>query len=260
MKYKHGASGSADVTIQADDGQGNVVTDTFTVKVEPNLVVKSAGDTLNGLVVHGDTGKVSLNLTNNGGGIANGKVEVKVYLAPIDPSATGPVTLDPAHDILVGDFFKTLDIASGASGVISGNIKVPAIAEQLVNGAAFQLIEQVISPTGSTVHELFSDDNVTTNGSVVDSLELFGNFSHGTTSSGQAINPRINVPLTYTDANHNLVTLTYSGDGAGLLIHNTDGTVSLETGSLGLKGNPSLSTLKVKVHSSRRRHVPPYEF
>lgn len=174
LKYKPNSSGIAKVQVQVmDKVTGDSVVEEFEVKVLPNLVASNAGDTLPGSLVVGDSGTATVKLQNTGGGIANGLVDVKYYLSHIDgtDSSGNPLGSDPtgtivdANDILVGSLSGALiNIPAGKSGSLTANVAIPT-GTSLTDGS-YRLIAKVTQPDGSTITELFSDDNVTLDGSV----------------------------------------------------------------------------------------------
>jgi peptidyl-prolyl cis-trans isomerase A (cyclophilin A) len=177
LTYKQGASGVATVKVQVRDlsNPGAApITEEFVVKLQPNLLVHAASDTLPLTAVAGDTGVAKIDLVNTGGGAANGKVDVKFYLSHIDgtdeegkplgPDVTG--TILDASDIQVGSLTDAaVKIGSGKTGSLSARLLVPA-GTSLTDGN-YRLIAQVTPSTGNgAVIESYTDDNLMTDGGV----------------------------------------------------------------------------------------------
>ncbi len=213
LKYIPGKSGVANVTVHAMDVDGTAVDETFSVTVKPNLVARLAADPLPSILVPGDKGIVKLDVVNESGGFAKGKIDIQFYL-----SSDGIID---GSDALVGSLTdQAISIAGGRKTTFSVPI---AIAEQLAatQGQTYTLLGK-ITPN-SDIQELnnFTDDNVTLSGPGHAIYNAFGTF-----------NGRTNVPLHYHDADNTLVTVTLTGGGFGQIDATTlDATLHLTTAS-----------------------------
>ncbi len=174
LKYKPGASGVATVKVRVTDTiTGEEVFDQFDVTVKPNLLAQSGGDTLVRDLVAGDSGTGTVKLVNTGGATASGTVDVKFYLSHADGyDSTGlPLGADPngtildASDVQVGALMGAqVNIASGKTGSLTANLSLPGDID-LASGN-YRLISQVTTAGGSTITELFIDDNLAYDGNV----------------------------------------------------------------------------------------------
>jgi cyclophilin family peptidyl-prolyl cis-trans isomerase len=209
--YKPGASGVAKVTVTANNG-GDTTTDEFLLTVKPNLIAEAGGDTLPGVLVPSDTGTAKVKISNNTAGLAKGKVDVKFYLS--QETATDPhgLTLD-ASDIEIGSLTGlSLNLASGKSATFTGKVAVP---KEIVDSTGTYRVIAQVTPQGSSISEVFTDDNTMIGGAEHGLFNAFGNLPLGTDKNG---NPVVrNATLTYTDAGGHLVSLSLKGGGVGVL-------------------------------------------
>ncbi len=197
LRYVPGAAGVANVTVTATRG-AETVDIPFTVQLQPNLITHLLDSSLTGIVVPGDSGKVKFDLVNTGGALASGTVDVKLFLQRAD---------DPTQQIQIGSLQdQEVSIASGGKVVLSANVKLPAnLATQ--QGVQYKLVAEV-TPDAATFNsaELFTDDNRSVEGQTSRLFNAFGSF-----------NGRNNVPLTYTEADGDIVSFTVKGAGLGTL-------------------------------------------
>ncbi len=259
-----GAGGVAHITVQVNDqngqpvndDQGHPLTNTFSVSVLPNLIANSVSDTLPTLptlVPQGTSGNVTFKVMNEGVVNVNSVATINVYLAPI--GADGTVNFDASNPgIPLGSFTESLNLAPGGSQQFTHTVKVP---KDYFTSGAYEVVENVTIAQ----QELFTDDSNTggsafSNGAARGWNNIFGNFAQSTDNHGTPNNLRVNVPFTYTDSHGDLVTLTYKGDGAGVVIKNPDNTFSIETGYLGVTGNSSTSSLSVKITDASGHKLP----
>lgn len=165
LKYKAGEMGVAKVTVRATNPTtGDTGLEDFLVTVQPNLIAANAGDTLADLLVPGETGTASVKLTNTAGGLAEGLVDVKFYLSEVNALDPNGTTLD-ADDVAIGSKTQSIKIASGKSAVVTADVALTA-GMALEAGKSYRVLAEVTTPEGSSVVELFTDDNVAQLGDV----------------------------------------------------------------------------------------------
>lgn len=206
LLYAPGEAGIANVTVTATRGP-DTVDETFQVKVLPNLIGNVEVDPLRKIIVPGDVGAATVTLTNNGAGQLAANVDVKFYLSKAGGTEPNGTVVDPT-DLLVGQLLaQPVSLAGGASVDLIGNIRVPA---QLPAAAApYRLIVEVKTATGSTVTELFTDDNNAIDGDVHALVTQVG------TVSVQNFGTRIIPKLLYSAPDGDRVALRLTGSGTG---------------------------------------------
>jgi len=166
LNYKPGATGVADITVVAKNKNGDTATETFTVTVQPNLIVSSS-DTFNQLIATGSVGNAVTTLTNTGGGAATGKVDLTFYIQPLSSDSSGAITLNPNAIQIGTDNGVAINIASGKNMTITNSITMPDLSS-LTSGTSYQIIATVApsagTPSSPAITELFSDDNFSLDG------------------------------------------------------------------------------------------------
>lgn len=244
LKFAPNASGVVNVKVKVSKTGEPDVFDEFKVTVEPNLITDVVADGLKSTIVPGDTGTAKVSLVNNGGALAKGKVNVKLYLSKsngaLDDTDKGfTLETDGADpDVLVGELDNvSINVAAGKAATLAVKYKVPSTG--LADGSKYRLLAVVETPTGSKVVELHSDDNVGNftkeNTSLTDSSVL-----HQFALAFGTVGGRSNVPITVKDGSNNDVTLRLTGPGSGAVTKNSDGTVDIT-----LTGTTAASTLKL---------------
>ncbi|MDB6173685.1 MAG: peptidyl-prolyl cis-trans isomerase (rotamase) - cyclophilin family [Chthoniobacteraceae bacterium] len=170
LNYAAGKSGTATVKIKASQAGAEDQFDSFQVTVKPNLATSIVSDGLAAVLVPGASGKVRVELTNNGAALLTGKADVSFYLSKVtDSDPTG--TLFDSSDRPVGSISgKTVKLASGASTFLSGKLKgLPDASIDKTQNELFRLIavtEVHNAADNVTVSELFADDNVAIDGNI----------------------------------------------------------------------------------------------
>jgi len=244
LKFAPNASGVVNVKVKVSKTGEPDMFDEFKVTVKPNLITDVVSDGLQSTIVPGDTGTAKVSLINNGGALAKGKVNVKLYLSKSDGTfgdTDKGFTLetdgaDP--DVLVGELNNvSINVAAGKAATLAVKFKLPSTG--LTDGGKYRLLALVETPTGSTILELHTDDNL-------------GNFTKPTVqlTDSSVLHPfalafgtvggRSNVPITVKDGSNHDVTLRLAGPGSGAVTQNSDGTVDIT-----LTGTTAASTLKL---------------
>ncbi len=217
LAFSSTLNGTAKVKVTAGKN-GMEMTDEFLVNVKPNLIGEFADDGLPATFVPGDNGTAKLRISNNSGGLAKGTVNVKLFLSESNFSNNSDANgfaLDPMTDLQVAAFTDLrIKINPGKSATLPLKFTIPS--DGLVDGKKYRMLALVETPAGSTIQELFSDDN-TANFRRDDAglgdpevLRTF-DFAFGT------VGGRANVPITVKDANGDDVTFTLKGPGTGTL-------------------------------------------
>lgn len=236
LKYRAGGTGAVDVVVRAvgPDGPLDVITDTFNVTLQPNLVTSFVASTLPDFLTSGQTQTVKLQVSNSGGGIARGTVDVEFFLAEVNAS-TGTL-LDGGARIAVGELLnRSVSIASGGTTTLTAKLQVPA--ELATDTAKIYRLVAEVTPEGSlATQELFSDDNQALNGNN-QGINQFGG------SKARSI--------TYVEADGDRVTFTLTGGGIGQLT--PDGSGSLDLSVLNTTATSKLSARIVKATSGDGR-------
>ncbi len=254
-----GKAGTATISVTATDSQGSSVTTPFTVTVKPNLIINSVSDTLQNFISEGDTGKATFKITNTGAVNFTGLVDVNVYLVP--NGVTPQLTLDSttSHSYLLGTLSgASLNLDAGKSTTLTAShlaLGIPNLDQLSLNGD-YQIVEQIV-PQPDATPGLYSDKPVTVEGGIHSVYNLFGSYAAGFNAKGQPIGKHINTSFSYYNtgtaddgsSHGNLVTLTYKGGGAGVVIPGVNGGApSIATGYINeLQGNAATSSLSLKI-------------
>jgi cyclophilin family peptidyl-prolyl cis-trans isomerase len=235
LSYADGKAGVAQVNVTISKAGEASVTESFFVKVQPNLITDFADDTLLPSVVPGEVFKVKLNLSNTGGAAADGSVDVKFSLAPYIFSSGSYVPDTSLSPIPLNSITKTVDIGSGKSLSLTANVEISS-SLNLVDGTVYKLVADVSTNEGFNGTELFADDNSTLNGELHQLNNQFGDFE--TSVAGK----RSDAVLTYSEPDGDVVQFMVKGPGGGKLLKAADGSVSLE-----LSGTTQKTKLLAKV-------------
>lgn len=250
LKFKPGATGVAKVKVNISQPGETPVFDEFLVTVKPNLITEVANDGLQSTFVPGDKGTAKVTLINNGGGVAKGKVTVKLYLSESNGTQSdGPgFLLD--KDVNTGDrLLATLsnvaiNIQPGKSVTIPVKYLVDIVGEgaDLVDGKSYRLLAEVVTE-GSTVNELFTDDNYGNfrkDSAALNSPEVLRTFDLAFGS----VAGRKGVPITVQDADGQNITLRLTGPGTGDVVKNGDGTVDITVSGTTAASKLTITTAK----------------
>lgn len=246
LKYTPGMTGVAKVKVKvSNEGEADEF-DEFLVTVKPNLLADVTGDGLHSSFVPGDKGTANIQILNNSGGLAKGKVNVKLYLSESVLTSDGDgkgFELDTEGadaDFLLATLNDvSINVVPGKSTTIPVKFTVPA--DGLTSGKQYRLLAKVETADGSTIQELFTDDNVgnfTRNDASLVSPDVLRTF----TVDFGAVGGRSKVPLTVQDADGQNVTFILKGAGTGSVVKNTDGTVDIT-----VTGTNAKSSLQVKT-------------
>jgi hypothetical protein len=166
----------------------------------PLLVPSLVSITLPSLFIPGDSGTVTLSLTNGGGGPANGKVAINLFL-----SADGLIDASSIPINVPSFLSRAILIGSGKTITLAAHF----VAGKYVPGS-YSIVAQITPISGITTDEL--TQSVLVSASTFQAAGLvFGNVGahHG-------------LPLTLTDSAGDRVTLTLSGPGLGTVTQNGD--------------------------------------
>jgi cyclophilin family peptidyl-prolyl cis-trans isomerase len=218
LNYAPDMAGVANITVTAHQGS-DTATETFTVKVLPDLITKVTANSLEKIIVPGDLGTATALISNSGAGQFTGVVDVKFYLSKRGGNDQFGANLDE-DDVLIGQALdQTVSIPNGGKVSVPGNITVPL---QLVDQIdAYVVIAQVQTDSGPA--ELFADDNV---GFSKEVHALTNQFGKATVNFGNSQNPDIvtreNVKLVYMEPDGDRVTLGLTGVGSGQVLLNGD--------------------------------------
>lgn len=194
----------------------------------PDLVGVSVSDShLQPVIVPGDVGLAKFTFGNIGASTADGKVDVKFYLSPFDLT-TGTATLDTTKNPLVGEMDGiSVNLATNKTQTVSVPYEVPT---DLSLGEGVYRLYGVVSSsaTGGTGDMVASDNSVgaTSLAGIHDLANQFGTFIVLNTGIGNF--ERKDAVLTYEDSSHNLVHLKFTGQGAGQVLSDGSGGVSLQ--------------------------------
>ncbi len=248
LKYTPGMTGVAKVKVKVSKTGEADEFDEFSVTVKPNLLADVQNDGLHSSFVPGDKGVANIQIANNSGGLAKGKVNVKLYLSQSTLTNTGDAlgfaldTTGPNADLLLATMSDVaINVVPGKSTTIPVKFTVPATG--LTNGMQYRLLAEVETANGSTIQELFTDDNVgnfSKSGVSLASPDVLRTFS----LDFGAVGGRSKVPLTVQDADGQNITLMLTGAGTGSVVKNTDGTVDVSVSGTNTKSILSIQTAK----------------
>ncbi len=237
LEYEPGKAGIADIKITIPDGNGELE-ESFSVKVQPNLITSFAANALPGALLPGDGGKVKLNLTNTGGGFAEGDVEVRFYFAKAVLVGGQYQPVDPLVRMEANTATVPVKIGSGDTVTVTVPVHVPS--ELVVgNDTVYQLFAEIVPKNGTVQNELYSDDNATLQaGGTHQIVNAFGNVGDK------------NRTLTYTDADGDQIVLKLKGKGYGQLFLQPDGKMDIQ-----INGTDA----KTKIVAKKNNSAAPFE-
>ncbi len=241
LKYSTTMTGVARVTVKISKVGEADVFDDFLVTVKPNLITNIVTDGLPGIFVPGDSGTAKVKLTNTAGGVANGKVSVKLFLSESNGTGTDldgfTLVQDGANpDIFLGSADNvSIHIANGKAITLPVKFSVPSTG--LTVGKSYRVLAKIETPAGTTIQELFSDDNVGNQQSGPSTA------IHAFRSAFGAVGDRAHIPLTIEDTNGDPITFLLTGNGTGIVVQNpTDGSLDVT-----LSGTDAKSKLTIKT-------------
>ena len=245
LTYKAGATGVAKVKVSVSKPGEDTVVDEFTVTVLPNLI-SEVENNIGTLVVPGQKGIVNVNLINNGAGIAKGDIKVRLFLSEItsgNSDIASGFTLEESgadRDIeITADVAKKISIVGGKSFSLPVKYEIsPDVAKTLKLDGNYRLLAKIETPDGSSIQELFTDDNV---GNIRDAHQFknaFGNLEPG--RSGV----KITLPENSTAETSDALTLILKGPGIGEATRNADGSLNVS-----VSGTTSASSFSIKTAS-----------
>ena len=214
LHYKPGASGVAQVVVKISKaGEADVFQD-FLITLRPNLIAGVTGDTFADTIVPGDTGNVSIKVTNSGAATLQGRFDVVYYLSKATQADPLGTFLSIGEDVEIGTLHNVkLALNSGASATITGSAAIPAslLFEQAVD---YRILALVRPPVGVDVPEVAFDDNFASDGPAHRLFNAAGSFAG-----------RTNVAMKYLDADQHLVTVKFTGPGFAQFDPQGDGSV-----------------------------------
>ena len=248
LKYTPGMTGVAKVKVKVSkDGEMDEF-DEFLVTVKPNLLADVQSDGLHSSFVPGDKGEAKIQILNNSGGLAKGKVNVKLYLSESSLNNSGDAkgfeldTEGADKDFELATLNDvSINVVPGKSTTIPVKFTVPA--NGLTDGKQYRLLAKVETANGSTIQELFTDDNVgnfTRDDASIASPDVLRKFA----LSFGSLDGRSKVPLTVQDAADKDVTFIIKGAGTGSVVKNTDGTVDVTVTATNAKSSLQVKTAK----------------
>jgi hypothetical protein len=229
LKFTPGKTGVATVKVNVAKPGETPVMDEFTVTIKPNLLAQISNDGLLTAMMPGDKGTAQVTLVNNSGGVAKGLVKATLYLSESSGTSSdlAGYTLSEA-DREIGSSTFNLNLASGAATSVPVKFAV-SNTELLANGKVYRVLVKIESPAGSTLEELYVDDNVG-----------HGNALHSYNIAFGKVGTRTNAPLTILDSNGDLMTLRLSGGGKATVTKAADGSVDIS-----IVGSTASSVLSV---------------
>lgn len=207
LQYQAGQSGVTDVTVRVSTN-GEFVDETFAVTVKPNLIANIEGDPFQSIVVPGDGGTAKIKLGNNGASTLTGNFKLQIYLSKAGGQDSNGTIFD-ASDLLVGEVLNAaVIIPGGESSIVESEIQLP---QALLNagGEVYRFIVRVTPVEGTSVDQLFTDDDNAIDGDVHVLTNQFGTFSY------DGFGKRTVKTLTYTEADGDIVKLSMKGKGTG---------------------------------------------
>lgn len=236
LDFVPGQTGTALVRVLIQKAGEPDVVEEFTVTIKPNLLSDVTSDGFESPLTPftpGEPQNATVKLINTGGGIASGTVDIKLYISESnggvsDSAGYTLVTNGLNPDRLLATMEDVqVDIESGDSDDILVNYTIPA--DLLKDGKNYRLIAVVEASDGSTIDELFTDDNQGASDDPRLFDQAFGSFTKGS-------------PLTYQDEGGNAVTFTISGPGTGKVSIHADGSYDLN-----VSGTTAASKISIKL-------------
>lgn len=233
LVFADGQTGTALIKVLIQKAGELDVVEEFTVTIKPNLLSDVTQDGFASSFTPGEPATATVKLTNSGGGVANGTVDIKLYISESNGSVSDSagftlVTTGLNPDRLLATMADVqVDIDSGESDDILVNYTIPA--DLLKDGKSYRLIAVVEASGGSTIDELFTDDNQGASDNPRKFEQAFASFTKGS-------------PLTYQDGDGNNVTFTITGPGTGNVSLHADGSYDLN-----VSGTTAASKISIKL-------------
>ena len=240
LHYKPGASGVAQVVVKISKAGETDVFEDFLVVLRPNLIAGVAADTFAGTIVPGDTGSVTVKVTNSGAAKLQGRFDVTYYLSKVSQNDPLGSVLSVGDDIAIGSLpDQKINLKSGGSVNLTGAAAMPPslLFEQ---GADYRILALVQTHAGANVPELFFDDNVAFDGPTHRLFNAAGSFLG-----------RTNAVMKYLDPDNRLVTVKVTGPGFAQFDPQGDGSL------LSVLVNETTSASTLSIHPGRgASHTP----
>ncbi len=243
LTYSTTKNGVAKVKVKISKTGEADVFDEFLVTVKPNLIANVLADGLLSTFIPADTGTAKVKIINTAGGAANGTASVKLYLSESNRTASDTAGYEFTDaDTLLG---QSTDIALSLGNDADITIPVPyhIPATGLVEGKSYRVLAKIETLAGTTIQELFTDDNV---GNLQGSLAAPKTPLFHTYRSGfGTFEGRGNIEISTTDSNGDSVTFHLSGKGNGLVTKNaTDGSLDVTISGTDAKSKLAVKTAK----------------
>ncbi len=199
----------------------------------PKIVATSKSDTLQQVIVPGDSGKTTIQLTDTTSFNFTGTVHVDYYLVhvadPSNPGATTIDTTDTTNDIKIGSLdlgSKPITLTAGKALTLTGAISLGNTL--LPYDTADYVVLADVTLTDSNNKVTHVDTTISST-----SREHLGANGFGTIANDSGTSVRKNIALTYEDTtNHNLVTLKLTGSEFGIVSQNSSGGYDLAISSI----------------------------
>ncbi len=227
-----GNAGLADVIVTGRNAAGEPTTDTFTVRLAPNLLASYGTDSFASVIVPGDSSTVGVSITNSGSANLKTSVKIEYFLSKVlGPESSEPEgTVVSEGDVLLATLAsRAISLAPGKSVTIPQKLAIPTDLTQ-TPGDTYRILAKV-TPL-STVDQLndFTDDDTARLSGRHQLFNAFGSFAG-----------RTGVALKYVQDDGNpttvdpIVTLTMKGLGVGQLTIDGDGKIDLLVESTDVK-------------------------
>jgi peptidyl-prolyl cis-trans isomerase A (cyclophilin A) len=237
LQYNLAKSGTTEVTIRATK-DGQVAEDTFSVTVKPNLIASVESDGFQNIVLPGEGGTAKIQIGNSGASTLTGNFDLKVFLSKAGPGDQNGTIFD-ASDLLVGELLnRSLSIPGGKTVIVPAEVGLPQTLLESIG--AHRLIVKITPSAGTTVDQLFTDDDNAIDGNGHVLTNQFGTFEI------EGFGKRTKQALTYIEADGDVVKLTMKGKGSGIA------TVDGDRVDLAIEGTNGGSTIKASVSDAGR--------
>ena len=216
-----GNAGLADVIVTGRNAAGEPTTDTFTVRLGPNLLASYGTDAFASVIVPGDASTLGVNITNSGSANLKTSVKVEYYLSKIMGAETSGTEVSP-DDLLLGTLTsRAISLAPGKSVTIPQKLMIPTDLTQ-TPGDTYRILAKVTPLSAVDQLNDFTDDDTARLSGQHRLFNAFGSFAG-----------RTGVALKYVQDDGNpttvdpVVTLTMKGAGVGQLTIDGDGKIDL---------------------------------
>jgi peptidyl-prolyl cis-trans isomerase A (cyclophilin A) len=230
LNYVPGQTGQADVKVTIHKAGEADVTDTFRVKVQPNLITDLPSHSLQSQFFVADKGTSKITLSNNAGGLAKGSVKLQLFLSEVIDNGNDPKTFTvDEDDVLLEEKVVAINIASGKSATLPLKFEVDYKVgdDVLVNGKQYVVVAKV-DTAGAGFSELFTDDN------------------DGALRTGHVFNLAVGKAGNRVDRSLTLegVTYTLSGNGTAVLVPLEGGSFSINMTGTDANSNFTVKTAR----------------